>query len=127
MTGARDQRGRRLPRERRITRGAEIRDIFKRGKRSRTRHLDVLDTESPASFARVGLVVPRYGNSAVRRNRVKRRLREALRRELLPRLDGVGPPPDILVRARREAYQAGYADFAAELGQWVERRWPESS
>jgi ribonuclease P protein component len=127
MTGARDQRGRRLPRERRITRGAEIRDIFKRGKRSRTQHLDVLDSESPASFARVGLVVPRYGNTAVRRNLVKRRLREALRQRLLPRLDRTGVTRDILVRARREAYDVRFADLAAELDQWLERRWPESS
>jgi RNase P protein component len=84
MTGAREQRGRRLPRERRITRGSEIRDIFKRGKRSRTRHLDVLDSDSPASFARVGVVVPRYGHTAVRRNLLKRRLKEALRQELVP-------------------------------------------
>jgi ribonuclease P protein component len=127
MTGARDRRGRRLPRERRITRGAEIRGIFKRGKRSRTQHLDVLDSESPASFARVGLVVPRYGNTAVRRNLVKRRLREALRQRLLPRLDGSGITRDILVRARREAYDVRFGDLAAELDQWVERRWPEFS
>jgi ribonuclease P protein component len=127
MAGARDTRGRRFPRERRITRGAEIRALFKRGKRSRTPHLDVLYSDSPASFARVGVVVPRYGNSAVRRNRVKRRLKEALRREILPRLDGTGAAVDLMVRARREAYGASYARLAAELGDWVSRQWPGSS
>jgi ribonuclease P protein component len=127
MTGARDQRGRRLPRGRRITRGPEIRDIFRRGRRSRTQHLDVLDSDSPASFARVGLVVPRYGNTAVRRNLLKRRLREALRRQLLPRLDRTGIASDVLVRARREAYDVPYADLTAQLEEWVERRWPEYS
>jgi ribonuclease P protein component len=127
MTGAREQRRRRLPRDRRITRGAEIRDIFKRGKRSRTAHLDVLDSESPASFARVGVVVPRFGNSAVRRNLLKRRLREALRQRVVPELDRVGATRDVLVRARREAYEAGFGDLAAELDGWLERRWPGSS
>jgi ribonuclease P protein component len=127
MTGAREQRGRRLPRERRITRGSEIRDMFKRGKRSRTRHLDVLDSDSPASFARVGVVVPRYGNTAVRRNLLKRRLKEALRQELVPRLDGAAAARDVLVRARREAYDAEYGDLATQLRRWAEERWPASS
>jgi ribonuclease P protein component len=127
MTGAREQRGRRLPRERRITRGPEIRDMFKRGKRSRTRHLDVLDSDSPASFARVGVVVPRYGHTAVRRNLLKRRLKEALRQELVPRLDGAGAARDVLVRARREAYDAGYGDLATQLRRWADERWPASS
>jgi ribonuclease P protein component len=127
MTGAREQRGRRLPRERRITRGSEIRDMFKRGKRSRTRHLDVLDSDSPASFARVGVVVPRYGHTAVRRNLLKRRLKEALRQELVPRLDGAAAARDVLVRARREAYDAEYGDLATQLRRWAEERWPASS
>lgn len=127
MTGAHDQRGRRFPRERRITRGSEIRMLFKRGNRSRTLHLDVLDSGSPASYARVGLVVPKYGRTAVRRNRVKRRLREALRREVLPRLDARGIERDLLVRARRESYEARYEELAEELVAWVEKRWPASS
>jgi ribonuclease P protein component len=125
MAGARE-RGRRLPRERRITRGSEIREIFRRGNRSRTPHLDVLYSESPASHCRVGVVVPRHGNTAVRRNVVKRRLKEALRREILPRLEGA-EPVDVLVRARKEAYDASYATLAGELGTWMERAWPASS
>jgi ribonuclease P protein component len=126
MAGA-QPRGRRYPRARRITRGSEIRALFARGKRSRTPHLDVLYSESPASFSRVGLVVPRYGNSAVRRNRVKRRLREALRLEVLPRLEGREPGMDVLVRARREAYGVSYARLSGELVEWLDRKWPESS
>ncbi len=127
MTGARDRRGRRLPRERRITRGPEIRALFERGKRSRTIHLDVLDSDSSASYSRVGLVVPRYGHTAVLRNRLKRRLREVLRREVLPRLDRAEVKRDVLVRARREAYDARFADLVSQLEGWCESRWPESS
>jgi ribonuclease P protein component len=127
MAGAPDERGRRLPRDRRITRGSEIRDLFRRGKRSRTLHLDVLDSASPAPFARVGVVVPRHGQTAVHRNRLKRRLREALRRELVPRLDRAGVARDVLVRARREAYDAGYGELVGQLEEWVETRWRGSS
>ena len=127
MTDAPDERGRRYPRARRITRGSEIRAIFKRGKRNRTPHLDVLVAGSPGSFARVGLVVPKYGHTAVERNKVRRRLREALRREILPALDERAPVVDVLVRARREAYGVSYAEIAGELKGWVDERWPHSS
>ncbi len=127
MPGAREPRGRRFSRARRITRGSEIRELFRRGKRSRTPHLDVLFSDSPASFSRVGVVVPRYGNSAVRRNRVKRRLKEALRREVLPRLDDSSARIDLMVRARREAYDTSYARLSGELVEWVETRWPARS
>ena len=126
MADARE-RGRRFPRERRITRGSEIRALFRRGKRSRTPHLDVLHSDSPVSFARVGVVVPKYGHTSVARNRVQRRLKEALRQEVLPRLDGAGVAADVLVRARREAYDVSYARLKDELEGWLERTWPGSS
>jgi ribonuclease P protein component len=72
------------------------------------------------------VVVPRYGNTAVRRNRVKRRLKEALRREVLPRLAKLGPPVDVIVRARREAYDTSYARLSGELVDWLELQWPGS-
>jgi ribonuclease P protein component len=67
-------------------------------------------------------VVPRYGRPVVDRNRVKRRLREILRREVLPALDGAHVAADVLVRARREAYDAAYGQLRDELVIWVEKR-----
>ena len=127
MAGAPGQRGRRFPRARRITRGSEIRELFKRGRRSRTPHVDVLDSDSPVSYSRAGVVVPKYGQTAALRNQVKRRLKEALRQEVLPRLDEAGMPRDVLVRARRESYGATYSELAGELRLWLEERWPRSS
>lgn len=115
-------RGQRLPRARRITRGDEIRALFRRGKRSRTAHLDVFDSASPVAHPRVGVIVPRYRQTVVRRNRVKRRLREILRRDVLPRLDEAGLALDVLVRARREAYDARFAELREELVRWTDRR-----
>lgn len=121
------RRGERLPRARRITRSREIRELFKRGKRSRTAHLDVFDSPSPVTFARIGVVVPRYKRRAVDRNLLKRRLREALRRFVLPRLDAAGRNVDVLVRARREAYDASFAELKKELEDWLNRRWSRAS
>jgi ribonuclease P protein component len=95
---------------------------MKRGKRSGTAHLDVFDSPSPVAHPRVGVIVPRYRHPVVERNVVKRRIREVLRTEVIPRLEASGCAVDVLVRARREAYGAGYAEFRKELLGWAERR-----
>jgi len=48
---------------------------------------------------------------------VRRRLREILRRELLGKL----PSVDLVVRAKRSAYAASFADLRAELTACVSR------
>ena len=119
-----DQGPRRLrySRSQRITRGIEIRELFRRGKRSKTAHLDVFDSASPAPLPRLALVVPKHKQSAVARNRLKRRLREIARQELLPRLDAGGVARDVLLRARREAYAASFAELRQELIDWTDDR-----
>ncbi len=112
----------RLPRARRVTRSREIRTLFERGKRSRTGHLDVFDSASPVAYSRVGVVVPKHRHNGVERNVVKRRLREVLRTVVLPALDRHSLAVDVLVRARREAYDAGFPALLEELRQWVDRR-----
>src|SRR5690606_41538236 len=49
-------------------------------------------------------------------------LREILRRDVLPRLDEAGLALDVLVRARREAYDARFAELREELVRWTARR-----
>jgi ribonuclease P protein component len=68
------------------------------------------------------VIVPKHRHTVAERNRVKRRLREALRLEVLPRLEAAGIPADVLVRARREAYGAPYGVLRDELVRWVEKR-----
>ena len=51
--------------------------------------------------------MPRHQHSAVDRNRLKRRLRELARIELLPSLRD-GAATDVAIRARREAYDAEF-------------------
>ncbi|HEU0012135.1 MAG TPA: ribonuclease P protein component [Longimicrobium sp.] len=109
-----------LPRQARITSGDEIRTLFRRGKRSRTRHLDAFVSPSPASFPRLGVVVPKHKRRIVERNRLKRRLREAGRTVVLPGLGNRGAALDVLVRARPEAYAATYAELRDELAALTE-------
>lgn len=66
--------------------------------------------------ARLGLIVPRHQSSAVARNRLRRRLREILRRDVLRTL----PAVDLVIRAKRSAYTASFAVLRAELTGAVE-------
>jgi ribonuclease P protein component len=109
--------GFRLPRTSRIHRPGEIRVLMRRGKRKRTSHLDVFFHASPVSHSRLGLVVPKHRQRIVDRNLLKRRLRELGRTEVLPQLEGAPMPWDILIRARREAYGAGFEELREELAE----------
>ena len=81
------------------------------GKRTRTGSLEVRAIASLRAFARVGFVVPRYKRSAVDRNRLKRRLRELVRVELLPTL----PPMDIVLRTLPHAYERDFAGLRDDV------------
>ena len=66
---------------------------------------------SPLDHPRIGIVVPRHRRTAVERNRLKRRLRELVRQQLL----GAMTTGDLVIRARREAYEASFAALAADI------------
>ena len=89
--------------------------------------MDVFDSASPAGFSRIGWVVPLHRHGTVERNRLKRRLREIARLELLPRLDARGLDQDVLLRARREAYDVDFETLRDELVKWLEGRWPHAA
>ena len=110
----------RFPRAARITGSEEIRALFRRGKRRKTRHLDVFLASSPVARSRLGLVVPKHKRNAVQRNQLKRRLREIGRTVVLPRLDGAGLRLDVMVRTRPEAYGASWEALREELTRVVE-------
>jgi ribonuclease P protein component len=74
-------------------------------------HLDLAWRSNSQGHVRMGIVVPRFGETAVARNRLRRRMREILRRDLIGSL----PSVDIVVRANRSAYAARFAELRADL------------
>lgn len=109
-----------FPPVRRIRRSGEIRGLLRRGKRRRTSELDVFLAASPTSCARFGAIVPKHGHTIVDRNRLRRRLREIGRLEVLPRLDTHPRDLDFLVRARREAYHVSFQQLRNQLVKLTE-------
>lgn len=55
--------------------------------------------------------MPKHRATSVNRNRLKRRLREIARTRLL----GALPAVDLVIRARRDAYAATFAELASEV------------
>ena len=70
--------------------------------------------DNTAGRPRLGLIVPRFQFTAVARNRLRRRLREIWRRQLQEGL----PAWDLVIRAKREAYETDFAHLEAELLGW---------
>ena len=62
----------------------------------------------------MGLIVPKFQSSGVARNRLRRRLRELWRRELMATM----PAWDVVIRARQEAYGAPFGALREELRDW---------
>jgi ribonuclease P protein component len=60
---------------------------------------------------RVAIVVPKFGFSIVRRNKLKRRLRELVRVHVLPRPASC----DLIVRASRQTYAATFDELRGEM------------
>jgi ribonuclease P protein component len=82
------------------------------GKRHRTDHLDLFTRPSPVACSRLAVIVPRFRQTAVRRNLLRRRIREIGRRQVLPVLTAA---TDVAVRARPSAYDASFETLRREL------------
>lgn len=91
--------------------------MAREGKRIRTAHLDVRTVASPLGACRVGFVVAKHRQTAVARNRLKRRLRELVRLRLLPG----APPVDLVIRTRPEAYGASFEALAKQIEKVAEQ------
>jgi ribonuclease P protein component len=96
-----------------LTRTADLELVRREGKRLRTSLLEVRHLASLFASPRIGIIVPRYAHTAVDRNRVKRRLRAALRAAWANRANA--PSHDVVFRAGPAAYRATFAELSADV------------
>lgn len=85
------------------------------GRRRRTPRLDITWYPNDTGHPRLGVVVARFGGTAVRRNLLRRQLREIARRRILPRLAAV----DVVIKSRAAAYDAPFDALTQDLEQWL--------
>jgi ribonuclease P protein component len=97
------QRGSRFPKSRRLLKREDFRQVYERGRRLQSVSFSVLCLRRPdGGGPRVGFSVSRALGKAVERNRIRRRMREAVRQECW-RLEG---PWDLVFHPRRAAMSA---------------------
>jgi ribonuclease P protein component len=110
-----------FPKTARILRASDFRRAYNQGTRFTGRYFAAfcLRVERSAGVSkpgpRLGFTVPRKFGNAVLRNRVKRRLREALR----VRLPEVAPEWDIVINPRRPALAAPVEELRREVDRLV--------
>lgn len=112
--------GERLPKVARLRKRDEIVRVLRSGRRIRSGPVEVIVTDSTSDRSRVAVVVPRHGRTIVERNRLKRRLREILRREWLPRAGEAGVRLDLVLRPGAAAYDTPFQDVRRYLRETFE-------
>jgi len=112
------------PKTARILRAADFRKAYDQGTRFTGRYFAAFclrvpqlapDASKIRESPRLGFTVPRAFGKAVLRNRVKRRLREALRVRLLE----MSPEWDIVINPRRPAIAAPVEELRREVDRLV--------
>ena len=113
-----------LPQQSRMRRPEDFRRVLRTGRRAGgsvvAGHLLLVGSDGPVRSgdpAKVGFIVSRAVGSAVVRNRVKRRLRELMRRRVASLPGGCL----LVLRAHPAAAGARQADLAADLDLVLER------
>lgn len=88
-------------------------------RRGRLILLEVLDHDDPELPPRVGFTVTKKQGNAVERNRIRRRLREAVR---LTAGFAMKPGHDYVIVGRRDALTASFNELASQLTERIEAR-----
>jgi ribonuclease P protein component len=101
----------------RLLRHADFERVYTRGRRHFVAHMTVFYlARTEGEGLRVGFTVGRALGSAVERNRIKRRLREAVRLQCL----AAGPGLDIVINPKRSVQTLDFAELVKEVEQAFE-------
>lgn len=106
-----------LPKQHRLTRARDFARARRRGRTAGTPLLALYVLPLRTPDLRAGFSVSKKVGKAVARNRVKRRLREAVRR----RLPELRPGQDLVLIARPPAATASYAELVEAVDAVLER------
>lgn len=105
---------RKFPRSVRLLRHADFERVYQEGKRHFSPHMTVFYMRRGSGEGlRVGFTVSRALGGAVERNRMKRRLREAIRL----RRPVVNLPVDIVINPKRSILTADFEGVLKEVGR----------
>lgn len=107
------QDGARFPRAARLLKHADFERVYKQGKRHFSSHMTVFYLRQTEGRARVGFTVGRVLGGAVQRNRIKRRLREAVRL----RRAALKAPVDVVINPKKSVLAVEFPVVVEEVRQ----------
>lgn len=109
--------GRKFPKTKRLLRHADFQQVYQQGRRQFTGNMTVFflrrgvaAVDEPSSL-RVGLTVGKVLGNAVERNRIKRRMREAVRISWLAESGAI----DVVFNPRKSVLQLPFDELRAEV------------
>ncbi len=108
-----DRAGERFPKSARLLRHADFERVYQDGRRHFSANMTVfyLHRAEEGGSARVGFTVSKALGGAVERNRMKRRLREAVRRKLA----GLKMPVDVVINPKKSLLGADFERLLDEV------------
>ena len=106
----------RFPRSARILKHADFERVYEQGQRHFARHFTAFFLPAAGSGARFGFTVGRVLGGAVERNRIKRRLREAVRQQRRRVRAGVY----VVINPKKSVMQAEFSELTQEMGRALE-------
>ncbi len=98
-------------RERRLLKHADFDRVYRQGQRHFSGHMTVFYLRRDAGTPRVGFTVGRMLGGAVQRNRVRRRLREVVRRRFL----SLSVPVDVVINPKKSVLTADFSVLLDEV------------
>ncbi len=104
-----------FPKELKIRKTSQYDEIFGKGRRLRSKHFDILYVQNSLGYSRAGLVVGKKNvRSAVKRNRIKRVVREVFRnnKSLFDSLD-------IVILAKKGSDTLNYSNVKREIEETI--------
>lgn len=114
QSGASREISAKFPRSLRLLRHADFERVYQHGRRHFSSHMTVFYlSRDQGEGLRIGFTVGRVLGGAVERNRIKGRLREAVR---LQRPVGIGPV-DVVINPKKSVLKMQFADLLGEVAR----------
>jgi ribonuclease P protein component len=103
----------RLWRQARLRKHADFETVYGDGRRLFSAHMTLFFLRRESNGARVGFTVPRALGTAVERNRIRRRMREAVRLSL----GAAGTGVDVVIHPKKSVLRVDFATLRQEIEQ----------
>ena len=105
-----------FPRAARLLKHADFERVYKQGRRHFSSHMTVFYLRQAEGGARIGFTVGRVLGDAVERNRIKRRLREAVRQ----RRSILKSPVDVVINPKKSLLKVEFPTLLEEASRAFE-------